>query len=229
MTAAERALRRRALFAAVGAAALVAAGITTVLRSPDEIRPIDFSDTADPAWPQETLRDAVTYADQVSVVRVRSERALETDPEQIDRDGGLVGREVVVEVEKTIWRRAGAPELRGSEPMVVWGWMVRDGLWHPIVAGGPPLEVGDRYLVGLTEAEPGTWGQFADGLTLPLDSDRIAERIEPTSRYAKAFAGLALAEVAARLEATPSDPRAARFAHLPPEQRWNAASGNRQG
>lgn len=229
MTATERALRRRAILAAAGAVALIAAGIVTVLRAPSEIRPLDFSETADPAWPQETLRDAVTYADQVSVVVVRSERALETDPERIDRDGGLVGREVVVEVEETIWRRPGAPELRGSEPMFVWGWMVQGELWRPIVAGGPRLEVGGRYLVGLAEAEPGTWGQFADGFTLPLDGDRVAapEGIEPTSRYAKAFAGLALAEVAARLEETPPDPRAAPFAHLPPERRWNAASRNR--
>src|SRR5262245_52718789 len=55
----------------------------------------------DPAYPQDTLTDLVSYNDQVSVVKVVSERRIREGSEE--ESGGMEFRDVTVQVEDTIW------------------------------------------------------------------------------------------------------------------------------
>jgi hypothetical protein len=96
--------------------------------------------------PARTLRDWVSYADQVSVVTVTREEELSepagTDP-RLDED--YVGRRATLHVDRTLWRREGAPSSDDTVQMIVWGWTERDGVRRPFaVRGGARMEVGRR-------------------------------------------------------------------------------------
>ena len=68
----------------------------------------------------ETLHDWVSNGHQLSVVSVVDATA----PRPAARDsGGLIDREVTVDVERTLWRREGAPRAARTLRFDVWGWM----------------------------------------------------------------------------------------------------------
>jgi hypothetical protein len=173
----------------------------------------------DPAWPQDTLTDWVSYSDQLSIVTVTSEAAL---GEPTEMNGGFVGRNVVLDIERTLWRRDGAPSVDGTLTILTSGW-IKD---RPIsLSGGTRLEVGGRYILPLTRAG-GEWTVNTVGLAaFPLDGTTIVcGTVHPSEMVDEDIAGMSVDELAALYAATPADPLAVKHARLGPQARWMAVS-----
>lgn len=188
----------------------------------------EAADNFDPAWPMTTLTDLVSYSDQLSIVSVTSEKALGPLVET-DANGGMVGRSVELEVERTLWRREGAPTVSGTVSMIVDPWMV-DGddarPWN--ISGGARLEVGGRYLVPLTQVkdEEGVgWTVNGEEAVYPLNGSTIvcgSVREEEFSN--EDVSGWSVDEFAARFAATEPDPLAVKYGRLDVHARWNAVA-----
>jgi hypothetical protein len=178
------------------------------------------------------LTDWVSYADQVSVFTVVSEEDL---PESSDPNvnGGYFGRAVTLRIEKTIWRRDGAPSADETIRVITWGWSENDsGERRPTVAsGGPRLEVGARYVAPLVRAprDGADWTPLSHGATLPLEGNAITTEgvYGNPSQIARRMRGQAVDKLAAVLARTTPDPLAVKYRHLPPEQRWHAVYSER--
>jgi hypothetical protein len=134
-------MRRIALLCATAALATVAGAAGA---GPDQ--PENCGPRGDYAFPQETLRDWVSFFDQLSVVRAVDERR--AGPLRDPDGAGYVGRHVTVRVERTLWRRAGAERAPRRFELVDFGWwQERDGSLRPVAACGETrLAVGRRYL-----------------------------------------------------------------------------------
>jgi hypothetical protein len=173
----------------------------------------------DPAWPQNTLTDWVSYSDQLSIVTVTSEEAL---GEPTELNGGFVGRNVVLQIERTLWRRDGAPSVDGTLTILTAGWIKN----RPIsLSGGTRLELGGRYVLPLTRTG-GEWTGNAGGLAaFPLDGATIVcGTVHPQELVDEDIAGMSVDDLAALYAATPPDPLAAKHARLGPQARWMAVS-----
>ena len=192
-------------------------------------RPLCLGEPAgnfDPAWPQTTLTDWVSYTDQLSVVTVVSEKAL-SPFEETDENGGMVGRSVTLAIERTLWRRDEAPSVNGTVSVITWGWIVDGDDRHRLrVGGGAWLEVGDRYVVPLTRSKSDDgfeWGSGPDMATFPLDGATIVcGTVRETEFGGEDISGISVEELAARFAATKPDPLAVRLGRLDPSARWQA-------
>jgi hypothetical protein len=192
--------------------------------------------TGDYAVPTWSFGDWVSYADQVSVVTVVAERQLPLGPEEIANDEGYVGRTVTLELERTIWRRPGAPEARTRLTVLTWGWILNEGRMGAMVPGGARLEVGHRYVLPLarfTAEGKSRWSVFADGDgNFPLDGAVIVDgqigRESPPGDDSypgtERLGGMTVDELAARLAAAKPDPLAVEHAKLDPIARWEAVA-----
>lgn len=173
-----------------------------------------------------SLVDWVSYVDQVSVVRVVDENEIDPDA---PRDERSVGREVTVEVERTVW----AKEAAESEvSFVTDGWQSKGGELRPFAtADGPRLEVGGRYLIALADfGDKGApeWGAYsADSIFLVEDgSIRAGDRSSPT---AEALDGTDLDALETALASTAPDPLAQKYADRPLPDQLVAVRQDRDG
>lgn len=192
--------------------------------------------SADYAIPTWSFRDWVSYADQVSVVTVVAERQLPLGPEEVAHQEGLVGRTVTLEIERTIWRRPGAPRAMDRITVDTWGWTLHEGRLNPMRLGGARLEVDHRYVLPLVLfASEGSksWTGFADGDgNFPLDGSVIVDgqigRVgDPNSNDypgTEILTGVTVDELAARLGRAEPDPLAVKHADLDAVARWNAVA-----
>jgi hypothetical protein len=217
---------RRAAFLAMTVLAAAGCSALTSDESPSRVRMIPNA-SIDPAYPIDSLRDLVSYADQVSVVTVLGERRLAGGSEE--ESGGLEGRAVTVRVEQTIWRGPAGTAAPKSFEFTTWGWS--DG--RPLgEEGGARLETGRRYLVGLAHGrEEGrtAWWSFSGGAQLRLDGDTLdADDVlgEPSSIFG-ALAGLTVEEAGAVLARATPDPLAVKYARLGASKRWQAVARER--
>jgi hypothetical protein len=127
----------------------------------------------------EELADWVSFADQLSVVRVLSRIEIDPVPPGPIADHYPFGPPMV-EVEETVWRRDQAPELNVGEwlelPGGEWGTIGRDRR-AAVTDGFVNMEVGQRYLVPLmrtVDVQTGeeTWRTLPYS-PLPLDGELI--------------------------------------------------------
>jgi len=134
-----------------------------VVRSPDYM------------FPGDTLEDWVSHGDRLAVIAVVDD----TEPEPwpaYKNSGGLEGRKVTVRVERTLWRKPGAPTAGRTLRFGVWGWIWEDDQdphseRRPLVSDGAPrMEVGRRYLTMLVRAR-GEWFPLTDRAVLTLAPD----------------------------------------------------------
>jgi hypothetical protein len=125
--------------------------------------------------PGETVADWARHGDQLSVVSVTRESKPAEWPEYRN-SGGLVGRYVTVEVERTLWRRDGAPRAARRLRMNVWGWMYDDdqdpdsARYELVAEGTTRMEPGERYLAVLKRWR-GEWGHLRDSAVMTLSPD----------------------------------------------------------
>ena len=200
------------------------AGLQTA--GPPQVRVISNA-VIDPAYPSETLRDLVSYADQVSVVKVVGERRLPAGDEE--ESGGYEARTVTVEVEDTIWRGPSGVSAPESLEFTAWGWSGG----QPVGAeGGARLEVGHRYLLALARGKDEgktAWWSFADGAQLHLEGDTLdGEDVlgEPSPIFRR-LAGLTVDQAAAVIFRAKPDPIAVEHAELDAIDRWEAVARER--
>jgi hypothetical protein len=157
----------------------------------------------DYALPGETLDEWVRHGDQLSVISVTDETRPVTWP-AYRNSGGLVGRELTVRVERTLWRRAGAPRARRVLHFDAWGWMYDDdqdpqsSRAELVAEGATRMEVGRRYLAVLVRWR-GDWVPLRDSAVMTLSPDgRVTSEVyegQP-STGALALRGRTLAEAA---------------------------------
>lgn len=214
-------------------AALVACGpgYTGPDAEPDASTQI-ITGSADHKLPAESLTDWVSYMDQISVVTVISERQIEPDPGDASRGEGLVGREVTLRVERTIWNRDNAPVAEGEITVRAWGWILHDHELIPTKAtGSTRIEVGGRYVAPLVQMDSvitdgKVWALLSNGgSTMPLLGDRIvADNHQPerSAAYVRELVGSSVDELAALVHETEPYPVAAMHMDLEPQERFRA-------
>jgi hypothetical protein len=136
----------------------------TTLPSPDLSGEIVFvPSTAEAAFPMETATDFVTYADQLSLFTVVSER----NPERTADDSGIIPRYVTLRAVKNLWlgprSDRGVIVKEGDQvEIVTWGSVgtTEDGAIRMLTGFGEPmLEVGGEYLGGLVMSS-GAFGTY---------------------------------------------------------------------
>ena len=168
------------------------------------------------------LRDWTSFSDQLSVIRVVSEA---TSPGESER-AAYIGRTVEIRVERTFWRRRGAPRAPKLFRQADWGWCrTSEGRVPFLLDAVTRLRPGRRYLAPLTRYRG--WGALSDA-RLRLRGGRVIGGVdygEPTFGHQELL-GLALpAAVSLVRRATPY--RAAiRLADKNPVQRWNAVDSD---
>ncbi len=179
---------------------------------------------AEPAWPTNVLRDWTSFSDQVSVVRVLSERE-DGDPPPA---GEYLSRRVDVRVQRPVWRRPGAPRAPARLSVTDWGWCQTDAGRVPmLVEGATRLQPGQRYLAPLAESR-GVWTTFDDG-RMRLEEKRIVGGVdfgEPTIAH-RELLGLSVRHAARVLRRTLPYRGAVRAAREGPVSRWNATYRDR--
>lgn len=171
--------------------------------------------------PTDGLQSWVSYAHQVSVVRVVSETQLGPDEATLNRGEGMVGRSVTLQVETSLWVALGAEQIEGQIEIQDWGWVLKAGSLVPFT--NARLEVGGRYLVPLADFGNG-WGSL-ELTAIPIEGEAIAAALASNvhdNPWFTELAGIPLNTLADRLAATDPDPVAAQFAHLPPIERYEA-------
>ena len=176
-------------------------------------------------FPSETLSDWASYADQLSVVTVVDESEIAPPSEVLELGEGYVGRTLTLRIERTVWNRKGGPTARGTFRTTVQGWVLQEGVRRPFaVAGGPRLEVGERYLTPLVRVTGNEWITLSTGATLPLEGEvaTTAGVAGHPSPIGEAMRGKSVAEVGELLAETPADPIAAKYAQLEPDERLKA-------
>jgi hypothetical protein len=209
--------------------ATVGVGIALSARSGESDDPIFGGGAGSAPWPQDSLRDWASYADQLSIFTVADEEQLPAHRGE-GGTGGYIGRAVTLQIERTLWRRARSPEANERVRIITWGWAERDGQLVPgKVDDGVRLRVGKRYLAPLTLREDGEWTLFADNAVLTLDKGVATGAVDAGTPSApvRAFKGQTASEVARTLDSTAPDPLARKYADLPADARWEAVSTER--
>lgn len=186
------------------------------------------------AFPEDTVRDWVTYADRVITVRIQSEGRREPTEEGVRLGRRSTHRKVTWTRQAVLWANPARPAEDAPSTLTTSGgsWSSqRDGA-HPEAFGGDPiLFVGHTYLAVLThsasgEARAREWITMA---MLPFDDGRVGdgERYRGWQGQAElldAVWGKTGDEVAALLRRTPIDPRARPFAREDAEPKYQHAA-----
>jgi hypothetical protein len=166
------------------------------------------------AFPAETLSDWVSYAEQVSIVRITADRPI-APPTNLESTGGYRGREADFVVEQTLWT---APEITTpltSFAMNVAGWF-KDH--EACIEGSPRVEVGDRYVIPIAHDDDGSVTTLSSSAFVALNQVRglVGKYTDPAH---DALRGTTVEQMTARLRAARMNPIAARYRNLSPRQR----------
>jgi hypothetical protein len=177
---------------------------------------------ADRAWTTDTLRDLVSFSDQLSIVRGVGE-SIPPEPDGPEGWAGFITRRVEVEVGRTFWRRPGAPRAPRSFRFIDWGWWGDLDDKRPArVCGGTRLEVGRRYLAPLVRWH-GDWFP-ADTARLLLFDDLVVGGVddgEPSFAHQE-LAGRTIRQAVRLVKRTIPYHAAVRHPKLNPPRRWSA-------
>lgn len=176
-------------------------------------------------FPSESLVEWVSYADHVSYFVVTAERELPWGAHEQQHGEGMVGREVTVQIEDTLWTHASAPAIETEFVYETDGWVLKENEQRPFVLeGGTRVEVGERYLAAWVHTDVDGWFPLASSTIMPVDDAGIPG--EPTLGHGlpstELLVGRSPAAISQLLASTGADPVAARYFHLDPEPRYNA-------
>lgn len=174
----------------------------------------------------------VSFSDAVAVVTLTGERQFGG---AVESGESYVGRIIDVHVDEILWQPAHSlAELAqdATIEMSVFGWSVRGDRLIPMAArDAPRLEVGGQYVMPLVAFARG-WGPMTATSPLPVASSSIAvadaEAWRAQSPAAAELADKSIQEMRAMLTDVAPDPIAARYFHLPPEERVQAVNSETQ-
>lgn len=183
--------------------------------------------------PDQTLSDWVSYSDQIAVVSVVGEVA--RAPEGTPGGGEMryIPRDVTLRVEQTLWPQGDVAASRADVTFTWWGWSARTAqapmvpVLHCYV---PRLSPGGRYVAALSRFAGGVVAPLTGGAILAAPGDPIAAKDIATHGYgevAHALSTSTLEEMSQIFGSTPLDPFAAKHLDLPPVERFQAASVER--
>lgn len=179
--------------------------------------------SASTRWPADALRDWADFADQVSVLRVVSEKQLPPTEDVVATGEGLVGRSVTARIESTIWRNPGSPAVDGVVTFTTWGWVAHDGQLTPMVdSSSVRIEVGDRVLAPLLLAPEGAWAPLSPGSVIHLVGGRTAfadPQRRSAPQLAETLGGRTPNDVGELLASTPPRPDASALRRLDADAR----------
>lgn len=172
------------------------------------------------SFPSQTLTDWVSYADQISVVRVVDEQVLPTgDDSAADSDAGrYIGRRATFAVESTLWHDDQVP-VRSRVTMTTSGWVEKDGARVPAAPESAyRFEVGQRFVLPISRDGDGEATILAPGAAVPLfvETGPAHDAAGPAVRQLR---GRSESQMRATLARAIRDPLATRYHHLPPWQR----------
>jgi hypothetical protein len=191
------------------------------------VRAVDGAD----AFPSDSLRQWVSYADHVAVYSVTDESARPVDPVEIEADGGIQGRTVTLETERNLWSASGAPPLPDSFTMDALGWMIDDDGRHELtMRDAPRVEIGERYLAPLARVRDGTgelaWWPLSSGAQFPVLDGKIVPPAPDEQGWddplLTQLAGRSLVGLEASLDASEPLPLPAKYGNLRPFDRFQA-------
>jgi hypothetical protein len=181
----------------------------------------------DYAWTMDTLRDVVSFSDQLSVIRVVRE-AIPPAPKGPEGWAGLIGRTVTVEVERTLWRRPGAASAPARFRFSDSGWWGDLGHKRPTrIPGVTRLRVGHRYLAAIARWH-GTWLAH-EQVRLSLKGRLVVGGVdcgEPSFAHQE-LAGRRIKDAVAVVTGTAPYRAAARHPGLNPARRWQVVDRDR--
>lgn len=179
-------------------------------------------------WPSRTPRDWVDFADQVSVLRVLSEKQLALEPQVVSTGEGSVGREVTAVIESTVWAYPGSPSISGEVTFRTWGWVLHDGRLTPTVdVHSDRLEVGDRVVAPLIRAPESEWGPLAPSAVIEIIGGRThlsTSQAAGIPEIRTIFDGKTPDEIASLLRATTPTGNQDDLRKLDPDARVDAVS-----
>lgn len=196
--------------------------------------------------PAKTATDWVTYGDHLVRVHIDSEQRIAPTAEELQAGEGLIGRQVSLTIEETLWSRPKAPTT--VPKTLVWdagGWHFKGETEQPLQYSGVPLlEPGHTYLVvinygpmSLDGTGPSQWMPLSGTAMLPFDDNTIGKGEKIPLDDGTTYAGMShKGETAMRdslwgataqtaittLKQTAPDPKAAQHMDKNPVQRYNA-------
>jgi len=180
-----------------------------------------INSSASERFPTSSLQDWISYADHIAVYTVVAEREIPPSPEEIERGEGMIGREITLRVEQTLWSAARAPELPGEFRATALGWAFQNGEKTPFdTEHGGRVEVGKRYVSPLTMVEDDPAHPWWPLTQLPVDGDEVAGG--PPTAAKERLDGRSFGEIRAVLARQAPDPAAARHFDLRPTERIRA-------
>jgi hypothetical protein len=209
-------------------AALVVSATSVSAQSMSYANPRQIVGHGAALFPDTSLTDWRSYADQLAVVSVLSEEQLELDPEVQRAGEGYVTRSLRVRIEVSLWTAPGVSARSGEIRMHALGWILKRGeLIEFGVHNAPRLVPGARYVIPLVYFDESSVYKLASGAVIPFPGDQLAAedvRVWGQGATARELSGRPLADIAAALEAAPVDPVVENFRSLPPRERRRAYS-----
>lgn len=182
--------------------------------------------SSDTRVPEDTAEDIVTWADQVVLVTPISEAEVSGNARRTaDGSGdGLVMRRLTIQVDATVWSRAGGASPGKQFEALDWGWVIKEGQMRPFAGpAGPRFVVGQQYV--MTVAKDGAEWVIFGGASFPVRASEVAPAVGQDTPLARVLHGKSLTEFGSVLRRTSPDSKVAPFRALPFHERVQAYNG----
>lgn len=177
------------------------------------------------AFPDDSATAWVSYTDQLSVVTVLSETALQAPPEVAARGEGYIARKVTVRIDETVWSTGPNPQA-GELELVTLGWALKGDRRIPIGApSSPRIEVGGRYTLPLVKYDDEQWAVLTQSSVAAVRGSAVAEadvKRSGSNAMAKRIGGAEARDVRRMLDSAPRDPLVEKYRNLSPLRRAEA-------
>lgn len=153
--------------------ALTVVAVGTIGCTSDHGEPMSVSGNGSGRVPAESLRDWVSYADAVVIGRVERDIVSPPTKEEVEIGEGLIGRDVVVDVEQVLWARPQGERPPSSLTFTTFGWVYKKDRTTPMVVEGTDrLAVGRSYLIPIALFPDLGWSPIDAATTVPFEGGR---------------------------------------------------------
>lgn len=182
--------------------------------------------SAHPRIPLLDMEDVVTFSDALVLFTVAGERELEPSAEDLQAGEGEIDRTLTLSIQRTLWRRPGAPVMPPTVEHTTPGWLFEGDSRRPFTIGAAPrLEVGQSYVSTFGRYSTGEWVPGDPGTQLAVQRGRLVVDDHNRGLFARTFGDRrSVEEVGEALRATRPDPAVSRTGDAGAEQRYDATN-----